>query len=202
MTDAPRLVLASQSASRRAMLAAAGIAHDAVANGLDEDAAKAALATEGLGARDFADALAELKAMRAATRVSGGLVLGADSVVAAPDGGLLDKPADRDDAAAQLRRLSGATHDLYSAAVIVEGGRPVWRHIGHARLHVRALSDAFIEAYLDAEWPAISGCVGCYRVEGMGAQLFHRIDGDHWTILGLPLLPLAAYLRDRGVLLS
>lgn len=202
MTDAPRLVLASQSASRRAMLAAAGIAHDAVANGLDEDAAKAALAAEGLGARAFADALAELKAMRAATRVSGGLVLGADSVVAAPDGGLLDKPADRDDAAAQLRRLSGAQHDLYSAAVIVEGGRPVWRHIGHARLHVRALSDAFIEAYLDAEWPAISGCVGCYRVEGMGAQLFHRIDGDHWTILGLPLLPLAAYLRDRGVLLS
>lgn len=202
MTDAPRLVLASQSASRRAMLAAAGITHDAVANGLDEEAAKAALAAEGLGARDFADALAELKAMRAATRVSGGLVLGADSVVAAPDGGLLDKPAGRDDAAAQLRRLSGAQHDLYSAAVIVEGGRPVWRHIGHARLHVRALSDAFIDAYLDAEWPAISGCVGCYRVEGMGAQLFHRIDGDHWTILGLPLLPLAAYLRDRGVLLS
>ncbi|MBB3912179.1 Maf family protein [Sphingomonas desiccabilis] len=202
MTDAPRLVLASQSASRRAMLAAAGIAHDAVANGLDEEAAKAALAAEGLGARDFADALAELKAMRAATRVSSGLVLGADSVVAAPDGGLLDKPAGRDDAATQLRRLSGAQHDLYSAAVIVEGGRPVWRHIGHARLHVRALSDAFIEAYLEAEWPAISGCVGCYRVEGMGAQLFHRVEGDHWTILGLPLLPLAAYLRDRGVLLS
>ncbi|MFV0624192.1 Maf family protein [Sphingomonas sp. ac-8] len=184
------------------MLAAAGIDHDAVASGLDEDAAKAALAAENLSPRDFADALAELKAVRAATRVRGGLVLGADSVVAAPDGGLLDKPADRTDAAAQLRRLSGARHDLYSAAVIVEGGRPVWRHIGHARLHVRPLSDAFIDAYLDAEWPAISGCVGCYRVEAMGAQLFQRIEGDHWTVLGLPLLPLAAYLRDRGVLLS
>jgi septum formation protein len=202
VSDTLRLVLASQSASRRAMLAAAGIAHDAVANGLDEEAAKAALLAEGLGPRDFADALAELKAVRAATRVSGGLVLGADSVVVAPDGGLLDKPADRADAAAQLRRLSGARHDLYSAAVIVEGGRPVWRHIGHARLHVRPLSDAFIENYIEAEWPAISGCVGCYRVEAMGAQLFHRVEGDHWTILGLPLLPLAGYLRDRGVLLS
>lgn len=197
----PRLTLASQSTARRAMLDAAGIPHSAIASGLDEEAAKAALGDEGLGARDFADALAEMKAMRGATRQPGGLMLGADSVVAAPDGGLLDKPQNRADAAAHLRRLSGARHDLYSAAVIVESGRPVWRHIGHCKLYVRPLTDVFIDAYLDVEWPAIAGCVGCYRVEAMGAQLFDRIDGDQWTVLGLPLLPLTAYLRERGVLI-
>ncbi len=193
-------VLASTSATRRAMLDAAGIAHDAIPSGLDEEAAKAALAAEGLTPRDLADALAEMKALRAATRVPGTLVLGADSVVALADGTVLDKPADRADAAAHLRAMAGGRHDLFSAAVIVEGGRPVWRHVGHAKLTVRPLSDGFIDAYLDAEWPAISGCVGCFRIEGPGVQLFDRIDGDHWTILGLPLLELARYLRQRGIL--
>lgn len=193
-------VLASTSASRRAMLDAAGIVHDAIASGLDEEAAKAALATEALKPRDLADALAEMKAMRAATRVPGTMVLGADSVVALADGTVLDKPVDRADAAAHLRAMSGSRHDLFSAAVIVEGGRPVWRHVGHARMTVRPLSDTFIERYLDAEWPAIAGCVGCYRIEGPGVQLFDRIDGDHWTILGMPLLELSRYLRQRGKL--
>ncbi len=195
-------VLASTSASRRAMLTAAGIAHDAIPSGLDEEAAKAALIAEALSPRDLADALAELKAMRAATRVPGTMVLGGDSVVALADGTLLDKPVDREDAAAHLRAMSGGRHDLFSAAVIVEHGRPIWRHVGHAKLTVRPLSDAFIDTYLDAEWPAISACVGCFRIEGPGVQLFDRIDGDHWTILGMPLLEIARYLRQRGKLIA
>ncbi len=193
-------VLASTSASRRAMLDAAGIAHDAIPSGLDEDAAKAALAAEGLKPRDLADALAKMKALRAATRVPGTMVLGADSVVALADGTVLDKPVDRADAEAHLRAMAGGRHDLFSAVVIVEDGRPVWRHVGHARLTVRPLSDGFIESYLDAEWPAIAGCVGCFRIEGPGVQLFDRIEGDHWTILGMPLIEVARYLRQRGKL--
>ncbi|MBR0552982.1 Maf family protein [Stakelama marina] len=196
------LVLASQSASRRAMLSAAGVPHEAMVSGVDEDAAKATLAGEGLGPRDFADALAELKALRVSGRRPDALVLGCDSVVALEDGTLLDKPADRDQARAHLTMLSGTRHDLISAAVIAEGGRPVWRHVERARMHVRPLSDPFIDAYLDAEWPAISGCVGCYRLEAMGAQIFSRIDGDHFTILGMPLLPILDYLRTREILQS
>ncbi|MBD8678718.1 Maf family protein [Sphingomonas sp. CFBP 13720] len=193
-------VLASTSASRRAMLDAAGIEHDAIPSGLDEDAAKAALAAEALKPRDLADALAEMKALRAATRVPGTMVLGADSVVTLADGTVLDKPVDRANATAHLRAMSGGRHDLFSAAVIVEDGRPVWRHVGHARLTVRSLSDGFIESYLDAEWPAIAGCVGCFRIEGPGVQLFDRVEGDHWTILGMPLIEVARYLRQRGKL--
>ncbi len=196
-----RLVLASQSASRQAMLTAAGVPHEAIAAHVDEEAAKAALLADGHEPRDLADALAELKAIRVGARESG-LVLGCDSVVALDDGTLIDKPVDRADAARQLRLLSGGRHHLYSAAVIVEGGRPVWRHVDRARMHVRVLGDAFIEQYLDQEWPAISGCVGCYRIEGLGAQLFARIEGSQFTILGLPLLPLLDYLRVRGVLAS
>ena len=194
------IVLASQSASRRAMLLAAGVAFEATAAGVDEDAAKAALAH--LLPRDLADALAELKAVKISRREPEALVLGCDSVVALDDGSLLDKPIDRDDAARQLRLMSGTRHSLYSAAVIAEDGRPTWRFVDRAVLHVRPLTDAFIDAYLDVEWPAIAGCVGCYRLEGPGAQLFSRIEGSHFTILGLPLLPVLDHLRVRGVLTS
>lgn len=194
------LILASQSASRRAMLDAVGIPHQAVPAYVDEDAAKAAFAARGMTPRDTADALAELKSVKISQRHPADLVLGCDSVVALDDGTLLDKPVDRDDAAAHLRLLSGTRHSLYSAAVISEGGRPVWRFVDRAILHVRPLSDAFLDQYLAAEWPAISGCVGCYRVEGPGAQLFTRIEGSHYTVLGLPLLNLLDYLRTRGVI--
>lgn len=197
-----KLVLASGSASRRAMLDAAGVPYEAVRPMVDEDAAKASLRADGLAPRDLADALAELKALRVSGQLPGALVLGSDSLVALPDGSVLDKPVDRADAAAHLARMSGTTHDLISAAVIAEDGRPVWRHVDRARIHVRPLSPAFIERYLDAEWPAIAGCVGCYRVEGPGTQLFSRIEGSHFTVLGLPLLPVLDYLRVRGVLAS
>ncbi len=194
------IVLASTSASRRAMLRAADVPHEALGSFVDEESARAAMAD--LSPRDLADALAELKAVKVSQRAPGTLVLGCDSVVALEDGTMLDKPVDRDEAARHLKLLSGKRHDLFSAAVIAEHGRPVWRHVDRARLWVRPLSGAFIDAYLDAEWPAIAGCVGCYRMEGRGAQLFARIEGSHFTILGMPLLNILDYLRTRGVLTS
>nr|WP_029622563.1 nucleoside triphosphate pyrophosphatase [Sphingomonas elodea] len=196
----PTLVLASQSASRRAMLDAAGVAHEALPALVDEASAKESLLAEGTSPRDLADALAELKALKVSRMAPQALVLGGDSLVALDDGSLLDKPESREQARDHLQRMSGKTHDIYSAAVIVEGGRPVWRHVDRARLHVRPLSEAFIESYLDVEWPAIAGCVGCFRIEGPGVQLFHRTDGSHFTILGMPLLPILDYLRTRGVM--
>lgn len=192
------LVLASQSASRRAMLSAAGVAFDATFAGVDEDAAKVAL--RHLAPRDLADALAELKAVKVSARMPGHLVLGSDSMVVLEDGTILDKPVDRADAAAHLRAMSGKRHDLWSAAVIAENAQPIWRHVDRAKMHVRPLSDAFIETYLDAEWPAIAGCVGCYRIEGPGAQLFTRIEGSQFTVLGMPLLNVLDFLRVRGEL--
>ena len=197
-----RLVLASKSASRRAMLTAAGVSFEAVSASVDEESAKVALRADGVGPRDLADALAELKALRVSHRDPEALVLGSDSIVALEDGSMLDKPADRAEAAAHLRRLSGKRHELISAAVMATGGRPVWRVVDRAKMHVRPLSDAFIEQYLDLEWPEISACVGCYRIEGPGAQLFTRIEGSQFTVLGLPLLPVLDYLRVRGVLTS
>lgn len=197
-----RLILASQSASRRAMLIAAGIPHEAVAAQVDEVAAKASLVAAQVAPRDLADALAELKAIKVSKLDPGALVLGGDSVVALDDGTTLNKPVDRAQAAEHLRRMSGRHHDLISAAVMAEQGRPVWRHVDRARMHVRPLSEAFIDRYLDVEWPAISGCVGCYRIEGLGAQLFTRTEGSQFTILGMPLLPILDFLRVRGVLAS
>ncbi|MBD3760517.1 nucleoside triphosphate pyrophosphatase [Rhizorhabdus sp.] len=197
-----RLILASQSASRRAMLSAAGVPHDAMAAGVDEDSMKAGLRAEGVTPRNLADALAELKATKLSRRYPTDLVLGCDSTVAFDDGTMIDKADSREIQRDLLRRLSGTRHRLHSAAVICEGGVPVWRHVDSATLHVRPLSEAFIDAYLDAEWPAIGACVGGYRIEGHGAQLFARIEGSQFTILGLPLLPLLDYLRVRSVLPS
>ena len=197
-----KLVLASQSASRRAMLDAAGVPHEAVTAQVDEAAAKESLLAGGIAPRDLADALAELKAIKVSGLVPSALVLGGDSLVALDNGTLLDKPESREQAADHLRRMSGRSHDIFSAAVIAEGGRAVWRHVDRAKLHVRPLSEQFIAQYLDLEWPAIAGCVGCLRIEGPGAQLFSRTEGSQFTILGMPLLPILDYLRTRGVLTS
>ncbi|WP_205599546.1 Maf family protein [Sandarakinorhabdus rubra] len=194
------LVLASQSAARRAMLTAAGVPHEALPAHVDEDGLTTALQAEGASPERIADALAELKALKISRQHPGALVLGADSVVVTADGALLAKPETRPRAEAQLRSLAGSTHQLISAAVICEGGRPVWRSAGAARLTMRALSEAFITAYLDREGTDVLGCVGCYRIEGLGAQLFSRIEGDQFVIRGLPLLPVLDYLRIRGLL--
>lgn len=194
------IVLASQSAARRAMLTAAGVAHDALPAHVDEDGVTAGLQAEGASPEHIADGLAELKAVKISRSLPGVLVLGADSVVVTADGALIAKPETRPRAEAQLRQLAGTTHRLISAAVIAENGTPVWRAGGAARLTMRALSEGFISRYLDAEGDAVLGCVGCYRIEGLGAQLFSRIDGDQFIIRGLPLLAVLDYLRVRAEL--
>ena len=194
------IILASQSAARRAMLTAAGVAHEAQPAHVDEDGVTAALITQAAAPERIADALAELKAIKISRARPGMLVLGADSVAVAADGALLAKPETRLRAEQQLRQLSGTPHRLISAAVIAENGVPVWRAGGAARLTMRPLSDSFIQQYLDAEGEAVLGCVGCYRIEALGAQLFATVDGDQFIIRGLPLLALLDYLRVRGVL--
>jgi len=177
------------------MLEAAGVEHDAVAAGIDEAAVKARL-------RDPAAVALELAKAKAAA-VSAGRprdwVIGSDSVVSS-HGRMFDKPADRQQAADHLRLFSGKTMQLTSAVALARGGAVDWSHCESATLHVRELSDSFIEKYLAREWPDVSYCVGVFRIEGLGVQLFNRIEGDHFTILGMPLIPLLGALRERGVI--
>ena len=196
------LILASTSATRVSMLKNAGLVFDAMAPMVDEEALKDALSADGLSPRDMADALAEAKATKISTKFPAALVIGADQMLALDDGPLFDKPQSPDMAKSQLAEMSGKSHRLFSAAVVAAAGVPVWRHVGIVRLNVRKLSDAFIDSYVERNWNGIRHCVGCYQIEGEGAQLFTRIEGDHFDILGLPLLPLLAFLRDRKELLS
>lgn len=200
MSPQPTLILASQSASRRALLAAAGVPFETVSPGVDEEAAKDALRADGLDARALADALAELKALKVSRRAPGDLVLGCDQTLSLDSGEMIDKAVDRADAEHILARLSGRTHYLHSAAVIAQGGNPVWRHVERVRMTMRPLSPAFIQSYLDGDWDDCRWCVGCYRIEGPGAQLFADVRGSQFAIQGLPLLPLLDFLRLRGVL--
>ena len=180
------------------MLTAAGIAFTAVEAELDEGAAKAGLAGAGFDPRGIAEELAQLKAL-AAEAGDGDLVLGSDQTLERADGSMLSKPSSRGEALEQLRSLSGATHYLHSAAVVAEAGEAVWWSCETVALSVRRLSDAFLQDYLDAEYEAIRWSVGGYRIEGPGVQLFDRIEGSHFAILGMPLIPLLAYLREREV---
>ena len=191
------LILASRSASRRAMLEAAGVAFEAVPAQIDERQLEAAMAGASAGA--VAVALAERKALAVSAEYAGSLVLGSDSLVEV-NGRRFDKPANRDDAACHLRLFSGQTMHLHSAAAVVRDGQVQWRHGEMAALKVRCLSDHFIASYLAAEWPAVAGCVGVFRIEALGVQLFEAIDGSHFTVLGMPLLAVLAALRDHGAL--
>lgn len=197
---APRLLLASQSASRRRMLTDAAVPFEAIAAGVDEDMAKDALIGEGIQARELADALSELKAVRPSARHSDALVLGCDQTLALDDGTLVSKCENREEARALLLRMSGRRHHLHSAAVIAVNGTPIWRHIESVAMDVRTLSEAFIESYLDSDWEECRWCVGCYRIEGPGVQLFAKVTGNLFAVQGLPLLPLLDFLRVRGVL--
>jgi len=181
------------------MLEAAGVAFEAVAADFDEDEAKPGLIDAGFAPRDLAEMLAEMKAKSVAA-AGDALVLGADQVLERDDGTMLSKPGSREQALAQLRSLSGQTHYLHSAAVLVENGARVWGDTETVAMDVRPLGEDFLNSYLDAEYEEIRGSVGGYRIEGRGAQLFEEIDGSHFAVLGLPLLPLLAYLRERGLL--
>ncbi len=194
-----KLVLASGSASRARLLTAAGVAFEVHPACVDETAVKDSLLADGADAAVVADALAELKATRVSVIHQDRLVLGADQVLNL-DGALLSKCESIAEAAAMLRRLRDKQHTLLSAVVLARAGAPVWRHVARARLSMRAFSEAFLEEYLRGEGEAILSAVGCYHFEGRGAQLFDRIEGDYFSILGLPLLPLLAALRDQGVI--
>ncbi|HEX9932494.1 MAG TPA: nucleoside triphosphate pyrophosphatase [Allosphingosinicella sp.] len=196
-----RLLLASKSAARRQMLAAAGIAFETVEAELDEAAAKGGLEAAGFDARGVAEELAQLKAL-SVEAAPGDLVIGADQTLELDDGSMLSKPSSRAEAKEQLRMLSGRTHMLHSAAVVVEDGETRWWHSETVELTMRPLGEAFLESYLDLEYEAIRWSVGGYRIEGPGVQLFERIEGSHFAVLGLPLLPLLAYLRERGLMPS
>lgn len=191
------IVLASQSASRKAMLDAAGVAYEAFAADVDEGAIKRELI--GIPGGEVALILAEAKALAVSAMMPGRLVLGGDSLVEVC-GRSFDKPASREEAAAHLRFFSGQTMLLHSAAVLMRDGMAVWRHTETATLRVRRLSDSFIDSYLDREWPAVSGCVGVFRIEALGVQLFETIEGSHFTVLGMPLLALLGALRVQGEL--
>lgn len=198
VADAPPVVLASGSGARRRMLLDAGIPLSVDTPAIDEESVKASLGAEGAQARDVAEALAELKAQRISPRHAGALVIGADQMLEC-DGVWFDKPADRAHAAAHLRTLSGRTHHLVAAVVVVRDGTRIWHHVDSAELTMRPLSDVFIDAYLDALGPAALESVGAYQLEGLGAQLFTRVRGDYFTVLGLPLLPLLDLLRNHKV---
>ena len=195
---APKVVLASTSSARRAVLEGAGVAFEAARSDVDEDAAKAALLARGAGPQAVAEALAEQKAVAVSQRQPG-LVIGADQTLEL-EGRLYDKAADLAAARTRLRELRGRPHQLHSAVAVAEAGRAVWAETVSATLTMRDFSDAFLEDYLAAEGEAALGSVGCYRLEGPGVQLFERVEGDYFTILGLPLMGLLELLRARGVL--
>jgi septum formation protein len=179
------------------MLEAAGLSFETEVPRVDEEAAKASLRAEGLRPRALADALAELKAL-SVSRQRPGFVIGADQMLAV-EGETLDKPKHRDEARGHLLRLRGRTHELITAAVVAAEGAVMWRYIDTPRLTMRAFTDGFLETYLDRAGEAALTSVGAYQLEGVGAQLFERVEGDYFSVLGLPLLPLLAFLREHGV---
>ena len=191
------LILASQSQSRRAMLDGAGVAYLAVPAALDERALEAGLA--GAAAGEVALALAAAKALAVSAAHPGALVLGSDSLIEVA-GRRFDKPDSRAEAADHLRFFSGRAMQLHSAAALARDGQVLWRQGDCAVLNVRTLSEPFIEHYLATEWPAVAGCVGVFRIEDRGVQLFESIAGSHFTVLGMPLLPVLGALRQHGAL--
>jgi len=191
------LILASKSASRRAMLDAADVAYDAVPADVDERAIEENL--RGATSAEIAEALSVAKAAAVAEAHADALVLGSDSLVVV-EGKRFDKPQSREDAGEHLRYFAGKTLELHSAAALVRGNTCEWSHTDCAQLSVRDLSEDFIQHYLEKEWPEIGLTVGCFRIEAMGVQLFNRIEGDQFTVLGMPLIAVLGALRDHGVL--
>lgn len=192
-------VLASTSPIRLQMLRAAGLEVEDVAPRVDETTVRDALLAEGAHPRDIADALAEMKARKVAERRPTDLVLGCDQVLEL-DRRILSKPDTPDEARDHLRQLRGRSHKLLSAIVVYENAEPVWRHVAEARLTMHQISDGYLDDYVARNWDSIRHSVGCYKIEEEGIRLFSAISGDHFTILGLPLLPLLAWMGTRGMI--
>ncbi len=200
MTTTP-LILASASKIRLTLLRNAGVEVTSQPARVDEEAVRRSMGAEGTKARDIADTLADMKARKIADRNPSALVLGCDQVLALADA-VWSKPETRAGALEQLQTLRGCAHHLHSALVLYHEQRAIWRHIGDAKLMMRDCSDAYLGAYLDRNWPEVSHSVGAYQIENEGVRLFSVIEGDYFTILGLPLLPLLSYLASRGFIES
>ena len=194
------LILASGSAIRAQILSDAGLTYEVISKPVDEAAIKESMLAEGSRLRDIADALAEAKALRV-SRTEPGFVIGADQIMVM-DETLFDKPPTIEAARERLKEMRGKTHKLMGAVVVCENGQAVWRHLSVTKLTVREFSDAFLEQYIEMEGESLTRSVGAYRFEGPGAHLFSNVEGDFFSILGLPLLPLLDYLRTRGVVPS
>lgn len=192
------LVLASASAARSRVLDGAGVTFAVEPAAVDEPALVASITADGRGAAEVAEALAELKASQVSTRREGAFVIGADQVLVC-EGRLFAKPGTPDRARADLLALRGRSHELLSAVCVVRDGKPLWRYLARARMTMRPVSEAFVKHYLEAAGRDVLASVGAYQVEGIGVQLFSRIEGEHFAILGLPLLPLLEFLRGQGI---
>jgi nucleoside triphosphate pyrophosphatase len=195
---APPLILASASPSRRQLLVSAGLTFDVEPSGIDEDEVKRSLLAERASPQDIAEALAAMKALRVSARRGAAMVVGGDSTLAC-NGRLFDKPPTLDAARKQLLALSGQTHELFSSVVVARSGVRLWHWNERARLTMRQLSEPFVDAYLARAGEGVLTSVGAYQLESLGAHLFSRVDGDYFTILGLPLLPLLSFLAGHGI---
>nr|WP_205598019.1 Maf family protein [Caulobacter sp. 17J65-9] len=191
------MILASKSAARSALLAGAGLTFETTGAGVDEDAFKLEALARGEGPRDVAVGLSALKALAVSERRPG-LVIGADQTLDL-GGVTIDKAESVEEARARLKDMRGRVHHLHSGVAVAEEGRVVWSTVGTATLSVRDFSDAWLDGYLARQGETILSSVGCYQLEGEGVQLFDRIEGDYFTILGLPMVPLLAFLRERGL---